>query len=200
MKRKKSKVVLSRLTGGCDMLPSGRCWPDVHLELKLLETRSAVGGRLRHRERQEDNMPTSIHNLCPCGDFFSGANRCSLKSERLYYNESDWVRARPVREVDANRHSRAPDPPACCLQNVSFGSRAEIQQSCFETCIVKIRVTVFVYLAAFKIHICTWTWLRTLISMTNVHLEVKGSPWLLRSSLYGLAKRWWSGNCLQPLG
>lgn len=61
----KAKVVLLKLTGSGDMLPMGRRWLDLHLELKLRK-------KLQERERQKDNMPTSSPYLCPCRDFSSG--------------------------------------------------------------------------------------------------------------------------------
>ncbi len=70
-------------------------------------------------------MPTSGPYLCPCRDFSSG--QIAAQSEWLCCSDSNWARAWLVSEVDVNWHLHTPNPPACCLQNVSFSSRAEIE-------------------------------------------------------------------------
>lgn len=65
--------------------------------------------------------------LCPGGDFSSGqiAACCSLNGFAAAI-VTEWG-ARLVSEVDVNWHPHTLNPPACCLQNVSFSSRAEMQ-------------------------------------------------------------------------
>lgn len=47
---------LSRLAGLGDMLPLGRCCLDLHLELKLWKSCSAVGGSLQETGREHANL------------------------------------------------------------------------------------------------------------------------------------------------
>lgn len=77
------------------------------------------------RDRKRTCQPLA-HIFAHVETFLQG-NSCLVWSEQLHYNDTDWVRAWLVLEVDLNWHPHTLNPPACCLQNVSFSSRAEIQ-------------------------------------------------------------------------
>lgn len=65
--------------------------------------------------------------LCPGGDFSSGQiAACCILNGFAAAIVTEWGHGW-CRKVDVNWHPHTLNPPACCLQNVSFSSRAEMQ-------------------------------------------------------------------------